>query len=147
LLFGKLGTFAFGEAVAEGPEPLIQGERAASVITFEVAMVKVMEITARGYFPFNQRAFETVMAVGGTHHGVLHREEGVKRVGRHDPMDSDYAQVEQGFHWMHGHARPGVGVDILMVQVVHVFVERLPMAKTVDPIEMEITPYRDHEKP
>ena len=62
-------------------------------------------------------------------------------------MDRDHAQVEQSFYGVHGHARPRVGIDILMVQVVHVFVERLPMAEPMDPIEMEIAPQRDQEKP
>ena len=44
---------------------------------------------------------------------------------------------------MHREAGPRAGLHVLVVQIVDVFIQRLPMNGAVDPVEMEFPPDRN----
>lgn len=72
--------------------------------------------------------------------GVEHH---VQRVTGYDDMDQYTAEVQQVFHRMHGHSRPGADIHVLVVKVMHTIVEWFPMYQAMNPVEMEITPEGD----
>ena len=55
-------------------------------------------------------------------------------------MDEHYTEVQQVLYRMHGQARPWTRVDIVMMQIMNAFVERLPMDQSVYDVEMEFPP-------
>ena len=71
----------------------------------------------------------------------------MKRMRRYDPVNKHDAQIEHRLHGMHGHARPGIGINVFMVEIMHGAVERLPVNETMHPVKMKFAPERDEEKP
>ena len=66
---------------------------------------------------------------------------------RHDQVDQDNAKIEDVLDRVHGHAGPWAGIDVLVMQIVHRLIERLPMNEAMNPIEMEFAPKRNGAKP
>lgn len=71
LFFRQFGAFTFRETVAEGAEPAIKGNRAFTVVTLEVPVVKIVEIGACREFAVQDRTFKAVVAPGRPQRGVL----------------------------------------------------------------------------
>src|SRR5690242_18318070 len=78
---------------------------------------------------------------------MLSVKQEMNRMARYDPMDQHYAKVEHMLDRMHRQTRPRTRVYILMMQIMHRFVQRRPMDRAVDPIEMELTPKWDRAQP
>lgn len=71
----------------------------------------------------------------------------MKRVRRYYPVNKYDAQIKNGLHGMHGHAGPGIGINVFMVEIMHGAVERLPVNETMHPVKMKFAPERNEEKP
>lgn len=62
-------------------------------------------------------------------------------------MNKYDAQIKDSLHGMHGHARPGIRINIFMMEIMHIAVERLPVNETMHPVKMKFAPERNEEKP
>ncbi len=71
----------------------------------------------------------------------------MNRVRRDDPVNEDDAEVKQMLHRMHRQTGPRAGVHVLVMEIVDVLVERFPVNRPVDPVEMKLAPKRNRAEP
>ena len=133
----------------EGAKPLIEGDGDLAIVALEVAMVQVVKerAGAQAELISDQHIIKTRMAFGRRERGVLGIKEHVDRVRRHNPVNQDHAEVEDVLHGMHGQAGPWPDVDIFVMQVVNIPIERFPVDQPMDPVEVEFTPEGDQAEP
>ena len=77
---------------------------------------------------------------------MLQVEDDVQGMRRHDPVDEHAGKIEEVLDRVHCKARPWTGIGVLVVEMVHRAVERRPMDKAVDQIEMRLAKDRDQEE-
>ena len=64
-----------------------------------------------------------------------------------DPVNKNHAEVHEVFDGMHRQARPGIHIDVLVVEVVNMFIERLPVDEPMRPVEVKLAPKRNGKQP
>ena len=120
-------------------EPMVEGNVRFTVVALEVTMVQLMEIgTSRklAILP-DYHVLEPDVALGRSERRVLHVQDHVDRMGRHNPVDQDAAVVKNVLDRMHGQAGPRTDIDVLVVQIVAGLVEGRPVQEPMHPIEVE----------
>merc|ERR1719231_567841 len=103
-------------------------------------MMEVVEVRAGRDLALHNRALEPVMATRWGQRSMLRVEEEVDRMTRNEHVRDDHRKVEQVFNRMHRKSRPRAWVGVLVVEVVDALVERLPVRKPMDRIEVKFAP-------
>ena len=129
----------------EAAEPLVQRHPFVAVVAVEVAVVQVVEVAAvvQRMFVAQFELVEPGVARRRADAGVHQMKDGVQRMRRDDPVDHHPGQVQQVLDGVHRQARPRPDVDVLVMQIVGVLVQRLPVGETMRPVEVRLPQQQD----
>lgn len=110
----------FSGTVVEAAEPLVQGHSLNAKIDREVLVVQIVEIVVclQPCFPLGDEFMESRVAHGRTDTCVHQVKDCVDGMRRDDPVKKHAGKIQQVFDGVHGQARPGADVDVLVMKVV-----------------------------
>ena len=150
LLLSGAGFFGrFEAAIVERAEPAIPGHVDGTVITLEIAVVKLMEENAhlRAFLVGDNQFVEAGMGKDRVYRLGIAMEKHVKWVRRHDQVDQEVSVKEQVLDRVHRDTGPRADVYVSVMQRVGKFVERRPVQCAVDPVKVKAGPDRDQDEP